>query len=840
MKTGKIFLSHSSADKKYVGYIAEQFGKDRCVYDSLCFEAGMKSIDEIYRELDKTSIFVVFLSDASLNSPWVREELSIAEERLHHDGHLLSQCFPIIIDDSISHNDERIPLWLRKGFSSYNLRLISSPQIAYRKIKAQQDRLTLEAGGPLRKNCFYGRDHEIKRFKDAFDSGRPIKCAVASGLPRMGRGSYLIQCLKESHIIEAYYTPPSLVLTDFETIDDLLVKISQLGFAQYTLEDVAAIHDASIKVEMLSELLSAIQGYKDILLIYDNKNCIVNRFGELVPWFDQALAALRPELTVLIAARTMLNPTFARKRDYIFATDITPLPRIEWLGLLRTYAKQVGLELTSEDREYFNDILTGYPPQVITVVDLMKEHGVDHIKENPHLVIEPFSSKISSVLDAVLSGVDKQRAYGLLAFLSAYGVVPNDLLRAVVERSAEYQEIFRMLKSSTIVRYVGSSMETVEVNTLICDYIQRHRYPIPSDIQAILDNRLKEIEKLVDSGQSTAVEDFEELKYYLKTNIINGSVIPERFMYSTLYLSSVNELYNRQRYSQVISLVEMLKSNGSFSRYDEPAQEVMQRLYCQALARETNDKFYSEVEFFRVPHIRRMQEEYDFLRGFMYRHKSQYDKALQCYEEVLRSCPTHRRAKREIVIVYRGLEDFDSAYSYARENYLQDPENPFQIQPFFEILVRRDPAHREAEDIGFIEEMLKTVKRINDSKPSSTYYEIMAQYAAYYCNDRDRTIGLLNTGMERYPDSSYLAKCLFDCCDHFGDISGMSAALEKLKNFAGQNKTANVAYKIRQALFYAYQKKPKSFVENKIDQIHEINEASKARLKKKANSILLR
>ena len=203
-----------------------------------------------------------------------------------------------------------------------------------------------------------------------------------------------------------------------------------------------------------------------------------------------------------------------------------------------------------------------------------------------------------------------------------------------------------------------------------------------------------------------------------------------------------------------------------------------------------------------------------------------------------RSCPTHRRAKREIVIVYRGLEDFDSAYSYAKENYLHDPENTFQLQPFFEILVRRDPAHREAEDIGFIEEMLKTVKRINDSKPSSTYYEIMAQYAAYYCNDRDRTIGLLNTGMEKYPDSSYLAKYMFDCCDHFGDVEGMSAALEKLKNFAAQNKTANVAYKIRQALFYAYQEKPKSFVENNIDQIQEINGAAKERLKKKANSIL--
>lgn len=54
----KVFLSHSSHDKKYVQYIAEQFGRDHCVYDSMCFEAGMKNIDEIFREMDNTSIFV--------------------------------------------------------------------------------------------------------------------------------------------------------------------------------------------------------------------------------------------------------------------------------------------------------------------------------------------------------------------------------------------------------------------------------------------------------------------------------------------------------------------------------------------------------------------------------------------------------------------------------------------------------------------------------------------------------------------------------------------------------------------------------------------------------------
>lgn len=838
MNPGKIFLSHSSSDRKYVGYIAEQFGKDRCVCDALCFETGMKTLNEIYREMDETSIFVVFISDASLNSMWVQEELRAAGERLHHDNYKLSQCFPIIIDASIAHDDKRIPDWMRTGFGGYNLRLISSPQIAYRKIKAQQDRLILETGHNLRKKCFYGRDAEIKKFKEEFDSGSPMKCAIASGLPRMGRGSYLVQCLKESHIIEEYYTPPMLTLNDFESIDDLLVKISQLGFGRYTLEDVAPVSDITIKTEMLSNLLCAIQDYKEVLLIYDDKNCIVDRYGELVSWFDRALSSIRSELTVLIAARSTVNPRFVRKREYLFAIDITPLPKIEWLGLMRTYAKQVGLELSTEDRTYFTDIISGYPPQILLAVDLMVERGVEIVKDDPQLVIEPFSSKVTNVLEAVLPSDSRQKAYGLLAFLSAYGIVPNDLLRVVIDCNELYKETFRLLKSYTVVRYTGSAMETLEVNALICDYIQRQKYPIPEDIQAILDKRLAEIEKLVESGESTATEDFEELKYYLKENIINGSSIPERFMYSTLYLSSVNELYNRQLYTQVISLVEKLKENGSFARYDEPVQEAIQRLYCQALAREVNEKFYEEAEFFNLSGDRRMQEEYNFLRGFMYRHKSQYDKALERYKKVLDSQPKHRRATREIVIVYRGLEDFESAYSYAKDNYVRDPENTFQIQPFFEILVRKTPDHLGGDEKKYIEEMRETIQKINNFRPSSTYYEIMAQYHAYYCEEKDAAIAMLNVGMEKYPDSSYLAKCLFDCYEHFGDVTGMESSLEKLKEFAKSIKTAEVAYKIRQASLYAYQKKPQGFIENNINQIDGINAAAKDRLRKKACTIL--
>lgn len=206
----KIFLSHSSKDKPYVSYLAEHFGKDKCVYDAMCFEAGMKNLDEIFREMGKTSIFVIFISENSLESDWVKKELAIADERLNHDPQKILQIFPIIIDPSISHDDPRIPDFLKTGFGSYNLKVITSNIVAYRKIKTLQRKQILESNLMQQKadNCFYGRDEEIINFKKSFDSREGIKVLVASGIMGIGRKSYLLQCLKQSELIEKIlYTP---------------------------------------------------------------------------------------------------------------------------------------------------------------------------------------------------------------------------------------------------------------------------------------------------------------------------------------------------------------------------------------------------------------------------------------------------------------------------------------------------------------------------------------------------------------------------------------------------------------------------------------------------------
>ena len=81
----KIFLSHSSQNKDYVKIVADKFGKDIAVYDEYSFECGMKTFDEILKNLNNSQLFVIFLSSAALDSEWVKKELSISYDYLQKD-----------------------------------------------------------------------------------------------------------------------------------------------------------------------------------------------------------------------------------------------------------------------------------------------------------------------------------------------------------------------------------------------------------------------------------------------------------------------------------------------------------------------------------------------------------------------------------------------------------------------------------------------------------------------------------------------------------------------------------------------------------------------------------
>lgn len=838
----KVFLSHSSHNKDFVRLIADKFGKDRCVYDEMCFEVGMKNLDEIFRGLDQASIFVLFISDESLESEWVKKEIKGAAKRLNQSASKLSQIFPVIIDEKIDHTDPRIPDFLKKGFGSYNLGRVTHPEVAYRKIEAQLVKRKLENNLQYANSYgfFYGRNNEISAFKNRYDETGKIKVLVATGIPGIGRRSYLIQALRDAQILERYYDPPIISLDKKDGIEDILAKLYEIGFGKFSLKDILELPNMEMKVDALISAFQDIQNFKEHLIIYDDE-CLVTFNGELRGWFEEAISAaeIRPEITISIASRRTLGYVYEQNNPDFFSIELSTLPYPEWNGLLRTYSKKIGIEMNASDREYFKNVITGYPPQVIYCADLAKEKGISYVKDNTYQLVSNIAGKATLVLDTAISKEEAKQGYGILSFISTYGVVPVNILQKIFKINPLYEELFNRFLSLTICRLIGSAREYAEINPVIGDYIQRNRFDLPEEIKELLKTEMERFCEIIERNPDLAYDmDFESLRFQLKENIKEKKKIPTYFMYSTIYLQSIFELYNAQKYHQVIEIVKTLKTNGAFNSYEEYIQFRIQGYYCRALAREKNKAFYTEVEFFRPSCYQKQQKiEYNFLCGFMDRNCGNFPAARASYLAVLKQYPDHRATKRELVATYIGLEDYESAYTYAKDNYEHEPENLYNIQSYFEILIHMSDTTIQ-EHLTEINEMIETLYRINKNKPSDFYYQINALYATYIEFDQQKAYAFLEEGLNEYSWSSYLAKTKFDCCERFNDIQGMENALNILKKFRDNGYTISNVYEVRKIILDAYHRIPREVILANVDHIKGISENARMRLKIKISDIV--
>ena len=75
----RAFLSHNVADKEYVSRVAKELGYNGGIIDSSHFKEGYDFREQIKNYLKQSDIFVLFASKESLNAPWVKYEMNLAE-----------------------------------------------------------------------------------------------------------------------------------------------------------------------------------------------------------------------------------------------------------------------------------------------------------------------------------------------------------------------------------------------------------------------------------------------------------------------------------------------------------------------------------------------------------------------------------------------------------------------------------------------------------------------------------------------------------------------------------------------------------------------------------------
>lgn len=227
----KAFLSHSSSDKEsYVNIVANKLGKQNIHYDEFTFEYGEKTITEIFKGIDRSELFVFFISNESLNSEWVKKEIFFAKNNL--DRYELKKIYPIIIDNTVTHKDARIPDWIRQ---EYNLKLISKPSIAANKIWQKLIELSWDIHPILKKRntLFVGRNDKLEEFEqriDDFNKNKP-KSIIVSGIPGVGRRTFLKNALVKTTTYDQSYAPLSIYLDRNDSIEDFIFKLNDLSIS---------------------------------------------------------------------------------------------------------------------------------------------------------------------------------------------------------------------------------------------------------------------------------------------------------------------------------------------------------------------------------------------------------------------------------------------------------------------------------------------------------------------------------------------------------------------------------------------------------------------------------
>lgn len=761
----RAFLSHSSKDKgHYVGKVANIIGKDRIAYDELTFEEGLKPIDEINRMLDASNLFVVFLSENSISSDWVKYELFQANEHLREGGKL-KQIFPIIIDNRIKHDDKRIPEWLREN----NLQLIVSPCKAASRIIQRLRELSYKEHPLLEElnKIFVGRNEIINKIEmriNDFEQNVPF-AIFASGIQNVGRKKAMYHSLIKADLIKPSYRLPIIELNAHESIEDLILKIDDLGMTNPISKIGLLSLTVEEKVNILESQLMQLKDENQRIFVEDN-GCIVSHNRELAEWFKTLYNNMKDINYIVLGISTInrIYESFTFQLENILFVHIPELSKTERGALFYKYLQFENLNLQPTDIRYFVDLLSGFPEQAYFAVRLIKELGLFRAKSQTNLIIEYNTERVVKLINEY---ENNRKAMDILALLTEYNPIGFNTFFDIVGATDENNSILEGLFAKGICESIGVNKEYIRLNDIVYDYLIRMGLRLPDRYKQKLVYNLNEFIK--SQSYEDYFTDIFEYQYLIKKAIIENKIDEVKdLLIPSHYLQSMKELYDvHKNYDDVIQLAYRILENDNF--IDQRIKNEIRYYLCMSLARNKDKKFWQEVSEIQGA-------ENDFLMGFYYRQVGNTEKAIERYKKALEKRKPFARAQRDLVQVYLNIEDYETAYRLAKENYERDKKsNPFHIHAYFICLIKGANIKNKNETLTKLVRELQLNKHENAKE---FYYSCKAQYEAYVNNNEEDSIECINRALNEFPNNYRILIDKYYICARFKRVQEMKDIIE--------------------------------------------------------------
>jgi hypothetical protein len=766
----KAFLSHSSQNKDLVERIALQLGRNNCHYDSLTFEAGNKALDEIFEGLEDTDVFVLFISEAALESPWVQKEITQAKKLLNKS--IIDRIFPLIIDANINHSDPRIPNWIKKP---YNIRKFDNEVLILKKIKQFLRESNFKKYAHLRdlNDLFVGRNDVMQEFERKLVNIHNTKptCIIASSFfEGMGRRTFLRNGLIKTRVIDKLYEPVPISISTKESIEDFLYKLNFVESTPEVFRHDFAEDDLPTKIKLARDFVKKFVDNGEILFVVDEGSIVLPNHT-LVDWFKEIISDPRLENQVCICLISKFKPYVPaiKKLKNVLNFQITELSYEDTQTFFLQYLNLIKHPLKPEDSKFFLQYLKGIPGQIIYAANLIESMGVNEAESYVQDIEEFDELRALSILDYLKEdNLSKQ----IIIALSKFEVISYDLVYKIFGENEEVYKSIQKLFDLTLFFSVSSTHDYLKLNSSIADYISRSKLELEKKYQDKINEIAKDaIEKPLELNEHS---DYSEFLFTLQNMIREGLPIPSKYLIPSFILKSVIKEYNDRHYKTVIELATKLLENEG--KFDFQIIRETRIWLCLAYCRKQNEKFFEVVNYFKSGQEESLIEFY-FLLGFYYRNGDRMDDAEYNFLEVLKIEPNHSRTKRELVNVYLRKGEYMKALNWARENYTRFKTNILHIQAYFTCLIKKQEISEE--DLHIIGELLDNAEKSLDKKASDIKREMQAEFDYYIEGNDGRAITSLSESLKMNPNNYFAFRALLEIYKRENKIQEIDELIDK-------------------------------------------------------------
>jgi tetratricopeptide (TPR) repeat protein len=643
----RAFLSHSSKDKELVKAVAQELGRQHCIFDEQAFETGNEFKQSIQNGLDSSSIFVLFASNSSLLSDWVNFEVEEAWYRKLEKN--LDKSLVYIITDSV--DIEQLPLWLKRA----KVQRGNVAKSIAREIRAHLDRLIEE-----RKNPFVGRTEDLQALQEALtpaDVAFPPHILFVTGLPGIGRRSLIQQVVESSLGLKPLKRP--FRLGEGFSIQDICSSVADetepyntdQRFQQIMKEIQALPNEEALDRTLLNLRRMTSRGLLPIFLdeggLFDSDGNISGSIQSIIKKLalnDEAYIAFvsnrRPFNSNESIAKIRLNPLKLEDQKLLIRT------------LDRKYVRVHGARqepLKSNEISELAAYTAGYPPSAYAAMELVEEYGVDIVLADKTRFVE---LRIDQFLKYFSKENLSESEKNILCLLASYSPLP-----------------LKVIASTTSQGIVSVSKDLSRLIDLCFIVVEDRLYRVSDPIEdaaikafglpgiEVIKNLVKSIIELIDNT------DYEEQRldlhrilyrssWYLKDRNLESRII---FLFNDL-IKTIKTLYDHERdYSKVVEATEVaLNKCKSKSDYETV-------ISYRAKAFIHQEKWLeAEQEIQKLKEYAPLRNVY-YLEGFLNRKQRKNHDAINSYLESRRNGRDDEALNRELGQCYFFVGDYEKA-----------------------------------------------------------------------------------------------------------------------------------------------------------------------------------